>query len=388
MDLKLDALLNEASRRADGLSDFGDERFRAPAQVLLDAMNREGGLSAAGRQIWHSRLVELLRNRLLMEQFFKLHPEIEDEEIGGPIVIVGLPRTGTTLLQRILGCDRRFHSMLYWETRFPAPLTEPGAPGPDPRIALAEAETQAMIAANPALLSIHPLDAREADEEGMLLEHSFQSFFDCYADIPSYTQWMWHHDQQAAYEHLQRMLRFIQWQKRLRGETGRDWVLKTPHHLRQLDVLFKVFPKARVIQTHRDPLQTIPSIASFIHNLWKIHMSQPDPLRAGRQWSAIWARGIAHSMAVRDAMPAGRFLDVWFSDTLSKPLEVVRSIYDYLNISFPADTRERMQAYLEAHSREKRPVHEYGLEHYGLSEEQIKADFATYRERYILHRSR
>ena len=90
MDLKLDALLNEASRRADGLSDFGDERFRAPAQVLLDAMNREGGLSAAGRQIWHSRLVELLRNRLLMEQFFKLHPEILDEEIGGPIVIVGL----------------------------------------------------------------------------------------------------------------------------------------------------------------------------------------------------------------------------------------------------------------------------------------------------------
>ena len=385
MDLKLDALLNEASRRADGLSDFGDERFRAPAQVLLDAMNHEGGLSAAGRQIWYSRLVELLRNRLVMEHYFQLHPEIEEEEIGGPIVIVGLPRTGTTLLQRILGCDRRFHSMLYWETRFPAPLTEPGAPGPDPRIALAEAETQAMITANPALLSIHPLDAREADEEGMLLEHSFQSFFDCYADIPSYTQWMWNHDQQAAYEHLQRMLRFIQWQKRLRGEAGRDWVLKTPHHLRQIDVLFKVFPNARVIQTHRDPLQTIPSIASFIYNLWKIHMSQPDPVRAGRQWSAIWARGIAHSMAVRNEMPADRFLDVWFSDTLDKPLEVVRSIYDYLNISFPADTRERMQAYLEAHGREKRPVHEYDLEHYGLSEDQIKADFASYRERYILH---
>ena len=388
MVLQLDALMSEARARTSGLTDFGDERFLVPAQVLLDAMNREGGLSATGRQIWHARLVEMLKNRLVMEHYFKLHPEIEDEEIGGPIVIVGLPRTGTTLLQRILGCDRRFHSMLYWESRFPAPLTAPGTPGPDPRIALAEGETQAMIAANPALLSIHPLDAREADEEGMLLEHSFQSFFDCYADIPSYTEWMWSHDQQPAYEHLQRMLRFIQWQKRLRGEAGRDWVLKTPHHLRQIDVLFKVFPNARVIQTHRDPLQTIPSIASFIHNLWKIHMSQPDPLRAGRQWSAIWAHGIAHSMAVRDAMPAGRFLDVWFSDTLSKPLEVVRSIYDYLNISFPADTRERMQAYLEAHSREKRPVHEYGLEHYGLSEEQIKADFATYRERYILHRSR
>ena len=388
MDLQLEALMREASRRADGLRDFGDERFRVPAQVLLDAMNHEGGLSSAGRQIWHSRLVEMLRNRLVMEHYFKLHLEIEEEEIGGPIVIVGLPRTGTTLLQRILGCDRRFHSMLYWESRFPAPLTEAGTPGPDPRIALAEAETQAMIAANPELLSIHPLDAREADEEGMLLEHSFQSFFDCYADIPSYTQWMWNHDQQAAYEHLRRMLRFIQWQKRLRGEPDRDWVLKTPHHLRQIDVLFKVFPGARVIQTHRDPLQTIPSIASFIYNLWKIHMKQPDPVRAGRQWSAIWARGIAQTMAVRNGMPADRFFDVWFSDTLRDPLEVVRSIYDYLGISFPADTRERMQAYLDAHSREKRPVHEYGLEHYGLSEEQIKADFAPYRDAYVLHHER
>jgi len=389
MNLQLDALMSEASRRAGGLTDFGDEGFLTPAQILLDAMNREGGLSEGGQQIWFERLVEMLRNRLVMEHYFQLHPEIEQEEVRGPIVIVGLPRTGTTLLQRILGCDPRFHSMLYWETRFPAPMTEPGTAGPnagpDPRITLAEAETQAMIKANPALLSIHPLDAREADEEGMLLEHSFQSFFDCYADIPSYTEWMWNHDQQPAYEHLRRMLRFIQWQKRLRGEEGREWVLKTPHHLRQIDVLFKVFPNARVIQTHRDPLQTIPSIASFIYNLWKIHMKQPDPVRAGRQWSAIWARGIRQTMAFRDAMPADRFLDVRFSDTLHKPLEVVRSIYDYLKISFPEDTRERMQAYLEAHSREKRPLHEYGLEHYGLSEEQIKTDFASYRERYILH---
>jgi len=385
--LDLAALLSEASRRAGGLTDFGDKRFRPAAEALLMAMNSEGGLSQAGVYIWRRRVVEMLRNRLVMEDYYRRYPEIEKEEIGGPIVIVGLPRTGTTLLQRVLGCDRRFYPMLAWEARYPTPMVEPGTPGPDPRIAVVKAETDAMIKANPTLLSIHPMSATEPDEEGMLMEHAFQSFFDAYVDVPSYTEWMWTHDQTMAYEYLERMLRFIQWQKRKRGEDAGDWVLKTPHHLRQIDVLFKVFPGARVIQTHRDPLQTIPSIASFTFNLWKVYMEHPDPVRAGQQWSAIFARGVRETMKFRDESPPGRFFDVWFADTLATPLEVVRGIYDYLGISFPADTRERMQAYLEANSREKRPLHEYSLEHYGLSEEQIKQDFAAYRERYILGRS-
>lgn len=386
MTLELNELMAEASRRADGLTDFGDDRFRPAAEALLAAMRDEGGLSQAGRQIWHQRCVEMLRNRLVMEDYFRRYPEIEREEISGPIVIVGLPRTGTTLLQRVLGCDRRFYPMLTWESRFPTPMVEPGAPGPDPRIAVVEAETEAMIRANPNLLAIHPLSATEPDEEGMLMEHSFQSFFDAYVDIPSYTRWMWDHDQTTAYEYLERMLRFLQWQKRKRGDEAGDWVLKTPHHLRQIDALFKVFPGTRVIQTHRDPLQTIPSIASFTFNLWKVYMQQPDPARAGRQWSAIFARGVRDTIRFRDAQPPERFHDVWFADTLARPLDVVRGIYDYLGIDFPADTREKMQAYLEANRREKRPLHEYSLEHYGLSDEQIGRDFAQYRERYILPR--
>lgn len=385
--LDLDALLSEASNRAGGLADFGDARFRPAAEALLRAMNCEAGLSQAGAHIWRRRIVEMLRNRLVMEDYYRRYPEIGLEEIGGPIVIVGLPRTGTTLLQRVLGCDRRFYPMLTWESRYPTPTAEPGAPGPDPRIAVVQAEVEAMLRANPALLAIHPMSATEPDEEGMLMEHSFQSFFDAYADIPSYTDWLWSHDQTMAYEYLGRMLRFIQWQKRKRGEAAGDWVLKTPHHLRQIDALFKVFPGTRVIQTHRDPLQTIPSIASFTYNLWKVYMEQPDPVRAGRQWSAIFARGVRETMKFRDAKPAAGFHDVWFADTLARPLEVVRGIYDYLGIGFPAGTREKMQAYLEANQREKRPLHEYALGHYGLSEEQIKTDFADYRARYILPRA-
>jgi hypothetical protein len=385
--LVLEALLAEASRRADGLTDFGDDRFRPPAAALLAAMNSEGGLSQTGVHAWHRRIVEMLRNRLVMEDYYRRHPKIALEKIGGPIVIVGLPRTGTTLLQRVLGCDRRFHPMFTWETRYPTPMVEPGTPGPDPRIAVVKAETDAILQANPALLAIHPMSATEPDEEGILLEHSFESFFDAYADIPSYTDWLWSHDQTAAYEYLERMLRFLQWQKRRRGEEAGDWVLKTPHHLRQIDVLFKVFPGTRVIQTHRDPLQTIPSIASFTYNLWKVYMERPDPVRAGRQWSAIFARAVRDTMAFRDAAPPERFFDVWFADTLADPLGVVRAIYEYLGVGFPEDTQTKMQAYLEANSREKRPLHEYGLDHYGLSEAQIQRDFAAYRERYILPRA-
>ena len=386
MSLDLDVLMAEASRRAGGLADFGDPHFRPAAEALLKAMNEESGLSNIGIEIWRERLTEMLRNRLVMEDYYRRYPEIDQEEIGGPIVIVGLPRTGTTLLQRILGCDRQFYPMLWWESRFPAPMPAVDGAGPDPRIALAQAETKAMLEANPTLLSIHPLDAIAPDEEGVLLEHSFQSFFDAYADIPSYTAWMWNHDQTPAYEHLRRMLKFVQWQKRRRGEAAGEWVLKTPHHLRQIAVLFKVFPGTRVIQTHRDPLQTIPSIASFTANLWRIYMDDPDPKRAGRQWSDIWARGIRDTMAFRDTQTPDRFFDVWFSDTLTRPLDVVRDIYRYLGVAFSEDIQDRLQMYLNANRREKRPLHEYNLEHYGLNEDRIERDFAAYRARYIVSR--
>lgn len=383
MALNLEALMASARVRAGGLTDFGEDGFRAAAQALIGALNTEGGLSEMGEALLRARITELLKNRLIMEDCYRRYPEIDQERIGGPIVIVGLPRTGTTLLHRVLGCDRRFHALNFWESCFPSPNVPPDSPGEDPRIEQGKALVRQMLEANPTLLAIHPFNATEPDEEGMLLEHSFQSFFDAYVDIPSYTAWMWEHDQVPAYAHLKRMFKFLQWQKRLRGVTAEDWVLKAPHHLRQIDALFNVFPGTRVVLTHRDPLQTIPSIASFHENLWKIHMTAPNPARAGRQWSDIWARGMKETMAFRDRQPPERFCDVCFHDTLAKPLEVVKTIYDWLGISFPADTKDKMQAYLEANSREKRPLHQYGPDRYGLSEEQIKRDFAAYRARHV-----
>ncbi|TAK53738.1 MAG: hypothetical protein EPO25_09525, partial [Gammaproteobacteria bacterium] len=382
----MNALLAAASVRSGGLQDFGDDSFRPALSVLLAALDREGNLSEIGRERLGARILERLQNRLGLEDYCRRYPEILDEELDDPIVIVGLPRTGTTLLQRILGCDPRLYPMLYWETRYPIPLSDPVPPGPDPRLALAKTEVAAMIAANPTLLSIHPWDAEAADEEGMLIEHSFHGYFDAYADVPSYSEWLWQADQVPAYQHLKRMLKFIQWQKRRRGSSALRWVLKAPHHLRQIDVLFKVFPGAQVIQTHRDPLETVPSSGSFIHNLRRVYMREPDPVRSGQQRSAVYARGMLQTLGYRDQHPAAPFLDIWFADTVSRPLDVVRAIYAFVGLELPEDVEERMQAHLAHNRRELRPPHSYSMEHFGLSEQQIRRDFAAYRARYILPR--
>lgn len=382
--LNIESLMEAASQTCAGLNDFGDPQFLDAAQVLTSAFNDQGGLSKRGFAMWESRFTEVLKNRLRIEDYFRRHPEIADETLPAPIIIVGLPRTGTTLLQRVLGCDKRLYPMLAWETRFPAPMVAPDTPGPDPRIAIAVKMTDAMIKANPDLLAIHPLSATEPDEEGILLEHSFQSFFDSYADIPDYTAWMWQTDQRPAYEYLKRLLQFIQWQKRHRGEAAQHWVLKTPHHLRQMATLFEVFPDARIIQTHRDPLKTIPSIASFAFNMWKLGMEHPNPKRAGKQWSDIWARGMRETLEVRDRVGNTRFHDVQFADTVSQPEAVLEGIYAYLKMAFPADTRQSMTRYLDDNRRERRPLHEYSLDVYGLSERQIASDFEEYRARFVI----
>ena len=135
--LRANALLAEASRRCDGLDDFGDPSFRAGLDCLLASLNDEAQLSEQGRALFAERIVDSLCNRLRLEDYCKRHPEIEQESIADPVVIVGLPRTGTTMLHRILACDPRFYTAKFWEVRFPSPLAEPAAGAEDPRIDIA-----------------------------------------------------------------------------------------------------------------------------------------------------------------------------------------------------------------------------------------------------------
>ena len=216
------------------------------------------------------------------------------------------------------------------------------------------------------------------------MEHSFLCAMDAYVNVPSYTHWLDQQDQRPVYTQLKKMLQFLQWQKGQRGEsTGQRWLLKAPQHLHTLHLLLDVFPKAQVILTHREPAQTIPSMASMAHTLWQMYSDNPDPKAAGEQWNTRMARGIRHTMQVRNQHGSERFLDIHFADTVSNPMGELEKVYAFANLPFTDQARADAQAWLSNNSREKRASHDYSLERFGLSETQMQQDYAEYRARHL-----
>lgn len=383
-ELTVDSLLASAVARTDGLSHFGDDNYRESLQALLVALAAEAGLSQTGQYLLQERLVGQLVNRLVIEDYIARYPHITQIQIDDPLVIVGLPRTGTTLLQRTLAVDPRFHSAAWWETRFPAPLADETLAVPNKRIDQAKAEVEMMAQVIPQILAIHPLDAMLCDEEFMLMEHSFMCAMDAYVNVPSYTRWLDQQDQRPVYTQLKKMLQFLQWQKVQRGEpAGQRWLLKAPQHLHTLHLLLDVFPKAQVILTYREPAQTIPSMASMAHTLWQMYSDHPDPKAAGEQWNSRMARGIRHTMQVRDQHAAERFLDIHFTDTVNQPMEVLERIYAFAHLPFTDKARADAQGWLAQNGREKRASHDYSLERFGLNEQQMTEDYKEYRARHL-----
>jgi hypothetical protein len=382
ISLDAESILAEA-REKTALDDFGDDSFREPMARLLRSMEEEAELSAVGRAMQRARLVGLLVNRLRAEDHFARFPEILDEDIREPLVIVGLARTGTTMLHRMIASDPRMISLLWWESRNPAPFPDPGDGGRDPRIVDAEAEVAAMIEGAPDLVAMHPIEAEEPDEEIMLLEHSFFSTNpEAFVNVPTFGAWLDEQDQTPGYRYLKKLLQFLQWQKKRAGGTGERWVLKTPHHLGFVDLLFEVFPDVRVIQTHRDPLQTIPSLASLIHAIWSLGSDAADPRIAGTQWSGRMSRALQRCMEVRESHE-DRFIDVFFENAMRDPLAEIRRIYEFAGMEPTPEAEAKMRQWLVDNAREKRVAHSYTLEQFGLTEEGIRRDFAAYRERFV-----
>lgn len=381
--LDFDQIVAEAKERS-GLDDFGSDVFREPLRRLLIALDEEAELNALGRSIQRERIVNILVTNLQFEDYWKRYPEIADEEILDPVVIIGLGRTGTTLLQRLLASDDRFYSALWWEARFPVPLPGEDLNDPSVRIATAKAEVQQMYETVPNLGALHPLDAMQADEEILLLEQSFYSSTpESAANIPQFAAWLDAQDQTPGYEYLRRILQFIQWQKKRRGIKAERWVLKSPHHIHYSDVLLSVFPDAQIIQTHRDPLVVIPSWASMNYSLWQANSDVADPIAAASHWNDKMAKGLLRCMDVRDRARPNTFFDVYFEDTARDPLGVAAGIYEFIGWEFTDEARAGMQAWLAQNSREDRPPHEYTLEMFGLTEQGLNTKYAVYIERFI-----
>jgi hypothetical protein len=384
---RLDAdRLIAAARRRTGLTRFDGEAFREPLVRLLDAIEHEARLTATGRLITRTRLVGILQNRLRAQALFEQHPEILDERVEAPVFIVGLQRTGTTMLQRLLAADPGLRALASWEALNPAPLARRLWQRRDPRIDQAVRGEKGLRYLAPDFFAIHPVEAEAPEEEVILLDHSFLSTVaEAILRVPSFAAWLEEQDQTPAYEYLKKMLRLLQWQAR-----ADRWILKTPHHLEWLDTLLEVFPDARIVQTHRDPVKTLASFCSMIAHGRGVFSDEVDPHEVGAHWSRKTHRQIHRAMAARDAATArgggAAFLDVSYYDLMADPMTQVQRIYDFIGRPLDEQVRDLMLESRRANPQYKHGEHRYRLEDFGLDRDRVEADFAAYRERHAIRR--
>jgi hypothetical protein len=380
------AALLQAARERTGLDDFGSDDFLEPLGILCGSLASEAPLSPEGRIAQRERLIGTLSSRLTLNEWVRRHPEIAEEDIGAPVVIAGLPRTGTTMLYRMLSAADGLTPPIFYEAVQLNPAFDwDFQADTDPRIAAGHAIVAEMMKAMPDIASIYPFEAMAPEESIFLYQGAFRSTHEqSSALVPAYDRWFKTADKRPAYEYLRRAVQFLQWQRRRTGrhQEGVRWLLKTPDHLHGLDALLEVFPGAHVIQTHRDPVQTIPSICSFIRVLHSRTSSRDDAVDVGQAWSRMFANSMRNALQVRERKP-DRFLDIWYRDTVADPRKVAEDVFSFIGQPLTEAGWAEMQKWREANKREERPAHSYTLEEFGLSEALIKEDFQVYRERFI-----
>lgn len=379
--LAIESLLAEARRRA-GLEEFGSAWFLEPLGVMLAALRAEAKLSEAGVAAHRERILAALVNRLRTVEALERHPEILHErgEVAG--IIVGLPRTGSTMLHRLLATAPGLTALKWWEAQNYAPFPGEERGRPSERIAFAERLLDSMLEHNPDLLSIHPFQVHGADEEIIILDQFFIGTMpEAYAYIPSYSAWLKRTDQRPAYEDLRTVLKFLQWQDPQRA--GKRWVLKTPGHLAALDTVLAVFPEAQLIMTHRDPLSTVPSYCSLVTALHELGAVQVDRATVGRFTARRWAEMLERFTQLRDELGGQRFIDVPYEALQADPLGQWRRVLERLGEPVTAGTERAAAQWLKDNAREKRAAHRYTLGEFGLDREGLERAFATYRARFL-----
>jgi len=378
------SLLKAAQRRAR-LDDFGPDTFREPLSVLCRALREEARISALGRLMTRELLLQLLVTRLRAESLLKQHPEILDQRVAAPIFILGLPRTGTTHLHNVLAADPSLRSLPYWESLEPVPDPDLGSSAtiPDPRRLRCERALRFQEWLMPHFKAMHEMTVEARHEEIQLLAAEFSTMlFETIYFIPSYRDWYKRHDQTSAYQYLERLLKILQW---LRGP--HRWVLKSPQHLEQLETLRRVFPDARIVRTHRDPVRVTASLCTMIAYGLRMQNEAVDARAIGRYWSlriTDLLRGAATpERANREASP---ILDVRFDEFMRDTRGTVMRVLEFARHQPGPDGWAAMKAYLEGNPRGRHGAVAYDLADFGLDPQEVEARVSGYRQRFSIPR--
>ncbi|MGH7289227.1 MAG: sulfotransferase family protein [Myxococcota bacterium] len=373
-----DSLIAQATRET-GLSDFGEASFREGLDVLADSIEREAGLSSFGRIVVRAQLVANLVTRLRVFEWAKRHPEVRDERIERPFVILGLPRTGTTLLSFLLDLDPTHRSLLAWEAQSPVPPPELSSVAEDPRIA----ETARRLAGSqrlmPWLEAMHPMGATLPTECVTLFMLEFRSLqIETQVRVPRYQAWLEGADMRPAFAVHRLVLQILQ--SRLPTER---WALKTPQHLWCLPALCEAYPGARLIWTHRDPAAVVGSVASLNQAFYRTWARDPDPRLTGAYWNRHMATAVARGLAF-DAAQGGRGWchHLHYAELMKDPLVAMDALYASFGERVTPLHRRRMQAWMRNRPQSAFGRHRYELADFGLEREVLGAQYAAYRERF------
>lgn len=373
------ATLHAQAREETGLTDFGPRDYEERLAVLLAALRDVDGLTPAGRLGYHAQILQLLKNRLLLFDLVARHPEIRDVELVPPIVIAGLPRSGTTHLHNLLAADPDLRTLPYWESLEPFPLASEVGSEPDPRRTRTDAAVWFMNMAMPLFPLMHEMTTDHAHEEIALLAVDFSTmFFETLGLVPSWTDYYRAHDQTPHYEFLRLTLQALQ---HLRG--GRRWLLKSPQHLEQLPVLARVFPGATVVLTHRDPALVVVSMATMVAYTARMHADEVDTAAIGRSWADRIEAMLEACVRDRGCVEPERSLDLRFEELVSDDLAAARRVYDLASERLSATARAAQAEYLAGHQRGRLGRIDYRAEDVGLDAGELRERFSFYTERFL-----
>lgn len=373
-------LIETAKWRCD-LEDFGQGNFLEGLSRLLESCHRESRLNLIGKIALRSDLIRTLCTRLLMERDRQLYPGISQQEIRAPLFIVGLPRSGTTLLHTLLAADPEHRAPLTWEVMTPSPPTRTNE---RQRIQRAQRNCNCLNWLAPKFRHVHPVGAELPQECVSLMTPTFMSDqFDTMFYVPSYRDWFLGQDSLPAYEYHRRFLQQLQFR-----HSARRWVLKAPTHMSALPTLLSVYPDALFAQTHRAPLEAMASVSSLITILRSVFSNWVDPIIVCREAIQYWSETLEQFLQERDRLASNRICDLDYVALRRDPMAAIRRVYDHFGWSLSQQAECRMRAVLANQMREQYGLHRYNLAQFGLQGPEATEAFAPYCERFNLSEQR
>ena len=366
--------LHASATKACGLDDFGvdDDNYREALAVLLDSFRRDADLTEIGSKMNRFFVRNALVARLVSEAAWKQYPQHADVTIERPIFVTGLPRTGTTVIHRLLTADPRHQGLELWLAEFPQPRPPRETWSENPVFTQIDAQFAKAHAENPDYTGLHYMTADEVEECWQLLRQSLHSVsYETLSHLPTYSQWLAKQDWTKAYQRHRKNLQLIGL-----NDAEKRWVLKNPSHLFALDAIFKVYPDALIVQCHRPAETIMASMCSLAQHTTEGWSNSFFGAQIGEDAMETWTRGLKRFNEVRADQNPAQFCDVDYFEFVKDPVSAVEGIYSHFDIEFTDEARTAITAsHAQTQEGPRAPKHTYSLADYGLTDEQVKEQF-------------